>query len=49
MKRKAPTLIIVRTSDRRSVSQSIFWRKALFRKAITAEDVRAGIRPKKAA
>jgi hypothetical protein len=40
-------VVVVRTSDRKSVFQSIFLREAVFREAVTAVDVKAGLKPKR--
>jgi len=48
MKRRPGATVFVRADDRKSVLKSIFLREAVFRKAVTAEDVRAGLRPRKA-
>jgi hypothetical protein len=49
MKRRSNPITFVRRQDRKSVLKAIFLREAVFRKAITAEAVREGLRPRKAA
>jgi hypothetical protein len=40
---------VIRTSDRRSVLKSLFLREAVFSRAITPTEVKAGLLPKRAA
>jgi len=42
-------VVFVRSEDRKAVLKSLFLRESIFRKAVTAEDVKAGFRPRKAA
>lgn len=48
MRRRPNPTVFVRTQDRKSVLKSIFLREAVFRKAVTAETVKAGLLPRKA-
>ncbi len=46
MKRNTRSVAFIETRDLRSTFESIRLRETVFRKAVTAADVRAGIRPR---
>ncbi|WP_162820306.1 hypothetical protein [Microvirga calopogonii] len=47
MKRKQKSFMFIRKSDCKSVFDSIYLREAVFRKAVTAADVKAGLLPRR--
>ncbi len=47
MKRTAKPTVFIRKSDQRAVFSSIYLREAVFRKATTTADVKAGILPRR--
>jgi len=47
MKRNPKPFVSIRKKDSKVVFDSIYLREAVFRKAVTANDVKAGILPRK--
>ena len=47
MKHTRKPFIFIRKNDTKLVFDSIYLREAVFRKAVTAEDVKAGLLPRK--
>jgi len=47
MKQKQKSFMFIRKSDSKTVFDSIYLREAVFRKAVTAADVKAGLLPRR--
>jgi hypothetical protein len=47
MKRNRKPFVLVRKNDCKSVFDAIYLREAVFRKAVTAADVKAGLLPRR--
>jgi hypothetical protein len=49
MKHNSKPIVLIRKGDQKSVFNAIYLRDAVFRKAVTVADVKAGLLPRKAA
>lgn len=47
MKQNRKSFVFIRKSDAKSVFDSIYLREAVFRKAVTSSDVKAGLLPRR--
>ena len=47
MKHNRKPFVLIRKSDSKSVFDSIYLRESVFRKAVTAADVKAGLLPRR--
>lgn len=48
MRRTSKSVVFVRKGDRKSIFNAIYLREAVFRKAISPADIKAGLLPRRA-